>query len=723
MVNFLRLSVYLMSGAKAGSRAVGAAVFATFAQGCLEQPTAMKTTTTCRHYRCMIESSPLSITLLYRLLIRLLKRKKTAQPAWLYLACAAACIALCLPMAHASEKVLREQRAQFVEGREMLAAGSLSAASEKLAALSGYPLQSHYEYLILRKQIERAADPISMLGSIEAFAGKYNDSRSHRRLIGVLKNRLAALENWSDYGRLAGLSNAPVHPCDDLIAEVHAGLGKFDQPARKLWVEPRKHTDNCNTAFDKLIERSGDVPTAELWQRTVALLIGGRTEKVKPLLRFYGTRDRRVIQSWLDNIESPQRLLQSETARGSLAHHKELVSHLLRRWMREDLPAATAFWKRHGKSFGYSEEELAQALGKHAVLAAKKGLPEAATLLKDTSVAGRDVRYWRVRLALRAEDWAAVLVGLDALTEAEQSATRWQYWRARAMQSLGAADEARAIYRRLAGQFEYYGFLAADKLSADYNIGSEEVVVDPQQLSALREDSQIATAVEFFKVDISWEGRRAWNIALKGASEEKLVAAAHYALSIGWHDRAFASIKKTEHDTALPYLFPMPHQQHIRQVVAGYPVTESLVYGVMRQESGYIADVRSPAGAVGLMQLMPATAREVAKKIGIDVPRWQLIDGEINIRLGTNYLATVLERFDGNVVLAAAAYNAGPSRVSTWISEASLAADVWVETIPFDETRSYVKGVLFNSTVAEWRLKDRVLTRLKNRMHDVLPLG
>ena len=605
----------------------------------------------------------------------------------------------------------------------MLAAGSLAAARKKLAALSGYPLQSHYEYLILRMQIKTLADPISMLDSIDAFADKYDDSRSHRRLIGVLKNRLAALQNWGDYARLTGLPNAPVHPCDDLYAKVHAGLGKFDQAARELWVEPRKHTDNCNQAFDTLIERSAEVPTTELWQRTVALIIGGQAEKVNALLRFYSTRDRRVIQSWIDNIESPQRLLQSETAKSSLVHHKALVNHLMQRWIREDLPAATAFWRRHGRSFGYDDKELAQALGEHAVLAAKKGLSEAATLLNDASVASRDVRYWRVRLALRAQDWAAVLAALDTLTEAEQSATRWQYWRARAMQSLGAVDEAKALYRMLAGQFEYYGFLAADKLSVDYKIDSEEVVVDPQQLSTLRNDPQIARAAEFFQVGIPWEGRRAWNIALRGASEEKLLAAAHYALSIGWHDRAFASIKKTEYDTALAYQFPMPHQQYIKQLVAGYPVTEALVYGVIRQESGYIADVRSPAGAVGLMQLMPATAREVAKKIGINVPRWRLIDGEINIRLGTSYLATVLKRFDGNVVLAAAAYNAGPSRVSRWVSDASLAADVWVETIPFDETRAYVKGVLFNSTVAEWRLKDRILTRLKSRMQDVLPLG
>ncbi len=605
----------------------------------------------------------------------------------------------------------------------MLAAGSIASAREKLGVLSGYPLQSHFEYLLLRKQIEVADNPISMLGKIKTFAGKYDDSRSHRRLIGVLKNRLASLQNWNDYGKLRELSNAPVHPCDDLFARVHAGLKKFDQPARDLWINPRKHTDNCDKAFATLISRAGDVPTAALWKRTVALLISGKKDKVESLLRFYGTRDRRIVQSWIDHIDQPQRLLESESVNGNMVHHQQLVSYLLRRWMREDLPAATAFWKRQGSAFGYNNTELAQSVGKHAVLAAKRSLPEAESLLEEAGAVHRDVRYWRVRLALRSGDWKAVVAGLDALTAREQSSTRWQYWRARALQSLGSPKQAEAIYRKLSKQFEYYGFLAADKLAVDYNIYSDDVTVDSQTQSALLADPQIAVAVEFFHVDIPWEGRRAWNIALKGASEKTLVAAAQYALSIGWYDRAFASIKKTDYDSALPYHFPMPHQQHIREVVSGNAVSEALIYGVMRQESGYIADVRSPAGAVGLMQLMPATAREVAGKIGIDVPSWKLIDGEISIRLGAKYLDMVLERFEGNVVLAAAAYNAGPHRVSTWISDASLAADIWVETIPFDETRSYVKGVLFNATVSEWRLKNRVLTRLKSRMQDVLPLG
>ena len=182
-------------------------------------------------------------------------------------------------------------------------------------------------------------------------------------------------------------------------------------------------------------------------------------------------------------------------------------------------------------------------------------------------------------------------------------------------------------------------------------------------------------------------------------------------------------MRKTNQKSALAYLFPTPHRETVRQTAALNSVPEALVYGVMRQESGYISDVRSPAGAVGLMQLMPATAKDMGKKLGVAAPRWKLIDGELNIRLGVRYLNFVLRRFDENVALAAAAYNAGPHRVKKWVNGDALPADLWVETIPFDETRDYVKGVLFNMTVSDWRMQNSKQTRLRARMPDVLPLG
>jgi len=211
----------------------------------------------------------------------------------------------------------------------------------------------------------------------------------------------------------------------------------------------------------------------------------------------------------------------------------------------------------------------------------------------------------------------------------------------------------------------------------------------------LEKSPAIIKAVEYFLVDLPWEGRREWNRALKSSSKARFLAAAHLAESVGWHDRAVDAAKTAGESGALSLMFPQAHASYVRETANRFKVPRELVYGVMRQESLFISDIKSPAGAVGLMQLMPATAMQMGKSLGVEAPRWKLIDSEFNIQLGTKYLNHVLSKFDDNIALATAAYNAGPSRVTKWIADRPVALDLWVETIPFDETRAYVRRVLF----------------------------
>lgn len=592
------------------------------------------------------------------------------------------------------------QRQLFVDGRLSLSAGNVDAAAERIADLNGYPLQSYYEYLILRTRIEQAQSPQALLTDIKAFGKAYGDSRSQRRLLGVLKNRLSASNDWAAYRQVAAMPNAPTHACDDLYARVTSGeLRAFDRSTAELWTLPAKHTARCDEAFDVLIGRAGDVPTSALWKRTVALLKRGSIDQLDQMLRFFGSRDRRIVRSWIDNLDDPAALLKLESVNGNMLHHQSLVSHILRRWLRNDLPAATAFWKKHGDRFGFDRRELDHVIAQHAVLAAKQSLPEAPALLQDAGSGDRLVRYWKVRTALQQLQWDEVLRQLDVLTDKEQSSTRWQYWRARALEATGLSAQANVIYQSLSDRVEFYGFLAADRIGTPYNLREQPYAVDGTALATLAADPQIAAAVEFFLVDIGWEGRRLWNKALKGAGDPTLLAAAELARTIGWYDRSYASVKKSEKLNVLRYQFPMPHQALVSSLAQNSAVDESLIYAVMRRESGYIPDVRSSAGAIGLMQLMPATARETAAKLSLGKSSWSLIDGEVNLQLGVAYLDSVLRRFDGNIAVAAAAYNAGPTRVGKWWENSSLPTDIWVETIPFDETRDYVKAVLYNAAV------------------------
>ena len=622
------------------------------------------------------------------------------------------------------KKRYAQQRQSYIELSDLVSAGQRGLASDRTNELKNYPLAGHLDYLLLRQAVDSTSTPKALLHDADNHLQQYSDDRAHRRLLGGLKNRAVKLERWADYATIALADNAPRHPCDDLLSRVkNDRINSFAKAEGELWATPAKHTKNCDAAFAAIIKQVGDVPTRALWQRSVALLVRGQGDQARELLSFYNRRDRAVVEQWINNIDEPEKLIKSSAMVGKTEHHRRLVKHVLRRWARDDLAGASAFWAQSGGKFGFNAADIAKTTGDYAVLAAKRGMSEAAEMLESANGSHRGVRYWRVRMALRDKNWRAAVLRIEQLTSKEQQSNRWQYWRARSLAELGYTGAAEKIYRKLSANFDYHGFLASDRLGIAYQIDVSEPRATEAAVDKLLDDPQIAMALEFFLVDIGWEGRRVWNNALRDANDEQLIAAAQIALAVGWYDRAYATIKRTGYKSALAYLFPTPHPELVAQTSALNSVPNAFVYGVIRQESGFIPDVKSPAGAVGLMQLMPTTARDMGKKLGVSAPAWKLIDSELNIRLGIKYLNFVLQRFDDNAVLAAAAYNAGPHRVRQWLGDDTLPADIWVETIPFDETRDYVRGVLFNTTVSEWRLQNGALTRLRTRMPDVLPLG
>lgn len=606
------------------------------------------------------------------------------------------------------------KRKIFQELVDQIEAGQTDSALARRDQLQGYPLLEYFDYLVLRQQIKGSSEPASLLDRV---SGINEDSRLQRRLLGAMKNRSVTLGRWQDYNLVQAHDNAPVHPCDDLLSGYNNGKAKqFVETTRDLWADVDRHTANCDKAFAQLLGAVSDVPTAALWHRTVALIKRGDLDTVTDLLKYFNSHDRKLVQSWIKGYKNPADALRSQSSRGATVHHKAIAEMLLNRWARNDLPAAIEFWRDNAKHFGFSEADTRDKIASYSVLAVKRGIPQAAALLNSAS-ATRDVRYWRVRIALQNSDWQHCIDALDQLTAEEQNMPRWRYWRARCLESQGFQSAADRIYEGIAGAFEYYGFLAADRLSQSYRIKASALPEVANELHQLKDQVQITQALEYFFADLPWEGRRKWNRVLKGASEQTKLAAAQLAHSVGWYDRAVVAAYNANANRALQWLFPQAYKAEVDRYIDYYDVPEEFVYGVMRRESRFTSDVKSPAGAVGLMQLMPATAKEMGQQIGVKAPAWRLTDSQLNIRLGIRYLDHVFGRFDNNLAYAAAAYNAGPSRVKKWLADRPVAADIWVETIPFDETRAYVKAVLFNTVVSEWLMRDGRVTRLQNRMN------
>jgi soluble lytic murein transglycosylase len=400
-----------------------------------------------------------------------------------------------------------------------------------------------------------------------------------------------------------------------------------------------------------------------------------------------------------------------------------VVRHGIVRLAARDPETALALWsqlKQKHTFFGEDDNYVRRNVG---ILAAQEQSPLALKLLAEVSADPGDetLHLWRVRTALREGNWELARQFIAALPQAVQQEGQWAYWKARALEGVGERAAAEKLYSKLARNRGYYGFLAADRVSADYAMQHVSIDATPEEVSALLARPGIQMAQELYALEHLTEARRQWNWMTKRLTSRELAVAAVIAREWGWHDRAILTVAKSDHLDDLDVRFPVLYRELIEANASEQGLDPGWIYGVVRQESAFAVDARSPVGALGLMQLMPTTGRLTGRKNNIPVRSNQaLLNIQNNLKLGASYLKEVLTRHRGNQTLATAAYNAGPNRVNSWLPATPLDAEIWVETIPFNETRDYVKNVLAYTAVYEHRLGQRPV-RLQTRMPVIAP--
>jgi soluble lytic murein transglycosylase len=333
------------------------------------------------------------------------------------------------------------------------------------------------------------------------------------------------------------------------------------------------------------------------------------------------------------------------------------------------------------------------------------------------------VREWRVRFNLKQRNWGEVLNWIDRLTPEERRNPRWRYWRARALEAQGNNAEAQVLYRQLAGLRNYHGFLAAKRLGAPYRIQSLPLAVSPQTHDALLARSMgLQRARELYILGRHWEARVEWKVATRDFGAEDLKTAAKLAQSWDWHYQAIRTLVRTGYHEDLELRFPTPYRDSVLTHGGSENIDPAWIYAVMRQESLFQTDAKSHAGAMGLMQIMPATGQRIARELGTRLSgKYALLKADTNIRFGAHYLRHTLNELQDNPLLATAAYNAGPNRVAQWLPETqAVAPDLWAETIPYKETRKYAQRVMEYATIYEWRLGNAGGS-IHGRMRTILP--
>jgi soluble lytic murein transglycosylase len=326
-----------------------------------------------------------------------------------------------------------------------------------------------------------------------------------------------------------------------------------------------------------------------------------------------------------------------------------------------------------------------------------------------------------VRTALRSEDWRQVQSAIAALPEREKLLPEWVFWLGRANAGLGLKAEAEIQYRLIADEPHFYGMLAAEELGQSFAPPGRNGALTPADTERAENDPGLRRALALYRLDMRTEAQREWSWSLRGQDDGFLLAAATLALRHEIFDRAINTAERTDPRANFELRFLTPYRQIIEPQVREQGLDMAWVYGLMRQESRFIAPARSSAGAQGLMQVMPATGKWVARKIGLTPyhPR-MLTEPNTNVLLGTSYMRLIMEGLDNHPVLASAGYNAGPGRARRWREDRPLEGAIYAETIPFDETRDYVKKVMANAVIYAAILEGRPQS-LKARLGTIAP--
>lgn len=585
----------------------------------------------------------------------------------------------------------------------------LSAPDRQL--LENYVLWPDLRATWLRANIETVPST-----EIESFTKQYGALRPAREL------RYQAALNLVRNGDLAGYlriyqqfyqgQDIAKLDCLALQAEIKAGrIQDVDIRAIDLWMVGDSQVSECDSVFEYLDDRNllGIVEYQKRYARAVEkrnfTLAQWLAKKIDQQHVDAATQWRMAQANPSDFLKASRRRSGNRVLREQLVYATEQLTY-------RDPKIARKLWGRVVKKHKFSEAQKLLTAQHIALWTARDNLRGAYNLLTRLAPAAQsdEVLRWRARTSLRGGHWINLLADIAMMTDAEQTTEEWQYWQAVALNRLGQLLAAKAKFEALSLERSYYGFLAADELDQDYALDDSSLLVDEIRLKALEARPEIIRARELFYVGQDGRGRSEWDAVVRYLSNDDKIQAAILAHRWGWHSRAITVAASLGEYDDLSIRYPLPYQTTFEEYSTQANIASTWAYGIARSESLFMRDARSSAGAIGLMQLMPATGRDVAKEIKLPYSGLAtLVDPNSNIRLGTSYLGQMAERYGGNRVLATAAYNAGPHRVDRWLpKDSSIDARIWIENIPFNETRQYVKRVLTAQTIFHWRMTGKI---------------
>ncbi len=583
----------------------------------------------------------------------------------------------------------------FLTARDAFYSGDRIRLATYSNRLQTHVLTPFVNYYTLRRKLIN-----SDTETIRSFISQNEDSVVSDRLRGEWLKILGENQQWQLFSeQYPGLINKNMELlCYSMQQRLFDGDTSAPYHARQLWFTEYSMPNSCTPVFDALMA-SGSISEEDIWTRIRLSLETGQTSVARHISPHLPEDQALSLPRLKISAANPLRYLEQQT-KIETRSDREIALFAIQKLLLSDTNRAYAHWLKISEQFPATDQSY--FYGKLAFRAAlrhdSRALSWFTKAQNDKNKLTEEQLAWKARAALREENWELLLETIESMSTLVQQSDIWRYWAARALQGQSRHEDANAIFSLLSSKHTYYGQLAKETLGKTLEVPEKYYETNTKEINAIQQVPGIQRALTLFRLNLRIDAIREWNWAIRHFDDAQLLAAANVAYQHGIYDRAINTAEKTVnyHDYNLRFI--APHRAQLQSIIQQHDLDEAWVYGLIRQESLFIAGISSSVGAMGLMQVMPATAKWVAEQMGMKDYRQNLaVEIDTNLRLGAYYLKHVLTTLDNQPLLASAAYNAGPGQAHRWRATRSLEGAIYAETIPYRETRDYVKKVLNNS--------------------------
>ena len=596
-----------------------------------------------------------------------------------------------------SGSVLPAADADYLAARDAFRMGDAAKLDRLAARLKNSVLEPYVAYYQLRIRLENAS-----ITNIKAFLARPADSPLINRMRMEWLKVLGKKRQWQtfmvEYPRL--INEEVELTCYALQAKQSLQNEMILPEARRIWLAAGQDMpESCTPLFNEAIV-GGVISEQDILLRLRLALEAGSVTLAKRLSGKLPAQRAISTTALQSAAADPERYLNKLKLENATEAQKMVALFALQRLAKQLPQLAFKQWEKIAPQFNLEEQRYFygwlgyEAARKHDPRALDWYRAAGESTLSDAQLA------WRVRAALRERNWHEVWASVAIMPLQQQREPVWRYWKARALRELGRGPDADVLLAELSAEYNYYGQLAAEELGAASASGMVTASYKPNEAEvvAMLAQPAVQRTLALYRMDLRTDAALEWAWVVRKLDDKQLLVAAEVARRSEMYDHAINTADRTVqlHDFNLRY--PAPYRDAMQEYVRKNGLEEAWVYGLMRQESRFVMQAKSTVGAAGIMQIMPATARWIAQKLGIKDYRKELIHQlDTNLKLGTFYMKNVLSSLDNNPLLASVAYNAGPRRARQWRADVALEGAIYAETIPFDETRNYAKKVMSNT--------------------------